>query len=198
MVKFITRQTTKHLLSITGTTAFQVGRQFRRFKKPMVSKMKNKKLVKTSGTILVNKDIATVFDFFTNPANDKFWRTEINQSLLDGVLQPGMRVAEYSHLSKKAPNNLIELTCVQFDKNDRAVFETQNSAQFYEKSERNVKAISSNTTQVTYTVCFDTSLVKFALGFALPRFIIQMKAHSDTKKYLKQLKTQLESANERG
>jgi hypothetical protein len=159
----------------------------------MTNETTNKKLIKTTGTILVNKSVRSVFDFFANPSNDKLWRTEINQSKLDGALQLGVTVSEYSYLSKKVPNNLLELKCVQFDKNKIAIFETPGNAKFYLKSQRQVKPVSVNTTEIIYTLYFDKSIVKFALGFSLPKFIVSMKANSDMKKYLRKLKTELES-----
>ena len=86
------------------------------------SKTTNKKLIKTTGTILVNKSVDSVFDFFANPINDHLWRTEINKSNLNAELQQGAKIYEYSYLSKKAPNNLIELKCLQYDKNKFAIF----------------------------------------------------------------------------
>ena len=51
-----------------------------------------------------------MFDFFANPGNDKLWRTEINQTQLNGALQLGVTAAEYSYLSEKVLNNLLELS----------------------------------------------------------------------------------------
>lgn len=154
--------------------------------------MINKDLIITQGTILINKNVESVFDFFANPSNDNLWRTEIIKSTHNGTLQLGALVSEYSYLSKKASNNLVELKCIEFDKNKIAVYETLNSAKFYLKSQRQVKSVSNNSTEVIYTLYFDKSIVKFALGFALPKFIISLKANSDVKKYLKQLKIILE------
>lgn len=150
------------------------------------------KLITISGTIVVNKNQETVFNFFANPTNDKFWRAEINESTLNNTLQLGVLVSEYSYLSKKAPNNLIQLECVEYTQNETAIFETLNNAPFYERSERQVKSITINTTEVTYKLNFDKNIVKLALGFSLPRFIISLKAKSDLKKYLQQLKSVLE------
>ncbi len=156
--------------------------------------MTHKNPINTSGSILISQNTEIVFAFFTNPGNDNLWRTEINKSTLDGPLQLGVTVSEYSYLSKKVPDNLVELKCIQFDKNKMAVFETPGDARFYLKSQRMVKAVSDNTTEVTYKLEFDKSIVKFAMGFSLPDFIVSMKAKSDMKKYLRQLKTQLENA----
>jgi hypothetical protein len=155
--------------------------------------MTNKRLIRTAGTILVNKDIESAFNFFANPSNDHLWRKEINKSILNGTLQLGTTISEYSYLSKKASNNLIELKCVQYDKYNLAVFETVANAQFYLRSQRQVKAISANQTQIIYKLNFDLDIVKFALGFSLPKFIVSLKAESDMKKYLRQLKTRLEN-----
>lgn len=150
------------------------------------------KLITISGTIVVNKNQETVFKFFANPTNDKFWRAEINESTLSNTLQLGVMISEYSYLSKKAPNNLIQLECVEYTQNEIAIFETPNNAPFYERSERQVKSITVNTTEVNYSLNFDKGIVKLALGFSLPSFIIYLKAKSDLKKYLQQLKSVLE------
>ncbi len=155
--------------------------------------MKNKKLITISGKILVTKNAETTFDFFANPCNDHLWRTEINKSSLDGTLQSGVMVAEYSYLSKKVPNNLLEIKCVHFDRNSVAVFETSGNAKFYLKSQRIVNVVSDDITELVYKLDFDKSIVKFAAGFNLPDFIVSIKANRDMKKYLRQLKKQLES-----
>lgn len=155
--------------------------------------MKNRKLIKISRTILISRDVENVFVFFANPSYDHLWRAEINKSILDGVLELGVTASEYSYLSKKASNNLIEMKCVQFDKNKIATFETTNSSRFYLKSQRIVKVVSENTTEISYKLEFDKGIVKLATGFNLPSFIISWKANIDAKKYLLQLKRQLES-----
>jgi hypothetical protein len=155
--------------------------------------MNNKKLIKTKGTLLVNRNVDRVFSIFADPSNDKLWRREINQSTLNGLLQLGVSVSEYSYLSKKISNNLLELKCVEFVNNKIAVFETNENAQFYLRSERRLTAISDNKTEIKYTLIFDLNLVKFALGFVLPKFIVQLKTDSDMQKYLRQLKTILEN-----
>ncbi len=154
--------------------------------------LNKRKLVEATGTILVKQDVETVFNFFADPGNDSLWRTEVNQSTLDGNLEAGVTVSEFSYLSKKAPNNLIELKCIALDKNKVAIFETPQNAMFYERSQRQVKLVSTTTTELIYTLQFDMEIVKFALGFSLPKFIVSMKAGSDMKKYLRNLKRQLE------
>ena len=150
--------------------------------------MNHLNLIKTSGTIVINKNPEVVFNFFAHPNNDHLWRKEINKTIIDNTLQVGVTINEYSHLSKRVPDNKLELKCVKYEINKIAVFETNENSRFYLKSERMVKALSENSTEVTYNLCFDKNIVKFALGFNLPTFIISMKANSDMNKYLKQLK----------
>jgi sugar/nucleoside kinase (ribokinase family) len=154
--------------------------------------LNKKKLITITGTILINKDVETVFNFFADPGNDAQWRAEVNESTLDGNLEMGVTVFEHSYLSKKAPNNLIELKCIEFKRNKIAIFETEPNAKFYERSQRQVNVVSGSTTEITYSLDFDIEIVKFALGFSLPKFIVSMKAGSDMKKYLRNLKKQLE------
>lgn len=159
----------------------------------ILTKTINKKRIKTTGTILVSQKAESVFDFFANPSNDNLWRTEINKSTVNGALQVGVTISEYSYLSKKAPDNLVELKCVQYAKDKFAIFETFDNAPFDLRSERHVKAISDNKTEIVYSLTFDIEIVKYALGFALPKFIVSFKANSDMKKYLRQLKAKLET-----
>lgn len=153
--------------------------------------MTNRNLIKATGSILVHQNVENTFAFFADPSNDSLWRTEINDSVPDGPLQPGTTISEYSYLSKKAANNLLQLKCIRFDKNKAAIFETPGESRFYLKSQRMVKAITEHTTEVTYQLEFDKSIVKFAMGFNLPDFIVSFKAKSDMKKYLRQLKLHL-------
>jgi hypothetical protein len=155
--------------------------------------MPNPNILSLQASISINKNITSVFNFYANPSNDKHWRTEINDSILNGSLQKGVEVAEYSNLSKKAPNNLMELICIAFQENKLAIFETKPNAPFYLKSERSVLSISEQETEVWYKLDFDTNIVKHAMGFGLPKFIIKWKANSDLQKYLKQLKSSLEN-----
>lgn len=155
--------------------------------------MNNRQIISITGTTTTNKNVQKVFEFFANPSNDPLWRTEINQSIVHGPLQAGVKVSEYSKLSRKASNNLIELKCVQWEKNNIAVFETEHDAPFYLKSHRQVRAISASVTEIIYKLDFDLSIVKYAIGFSLPRFLVSMKANRDMKKYLYRLDQILEN-----
>ncbi len=143
----------------------------------------------------VRCNIDQAFTFFCNPANDHLWRKEINKTIVEGALQVGTLVYEYSNLSKKQPDNLRQLRCTEWVKNNHAIYESVPGADFYLKSQRKVALIKPGITRLEYELEFDTAIVKFALGFSLPQFIISVKARSDMKKYMQQLKLILENAS---
>ncbi len=157
--------------------------------------MNNPRRITISGSVIINNQIDKVFEFFGNPINDWQWRKEVRLTKLNKKLEPGVVVAEYSYLSPKIPENLIELVCVSYEPNLVAIFETLNNSRFYEKSQRLVTAVSKQKTKIIYTLEFDTSIVKYALGFSLPYFLISLKANYDMKKYLKNLKVLLDVTN---
>lgn len=155
--------------------------------------MNHTKPIRISGSLIINNQADRVFNFFANPLNDRLWRKEVRETIMNGPLQLGVLVSEYSYLSPKAPRNLLEFSCVKYEPDHTAVFETLTNARFYEKSERLVAVISSQKTRVTYTLEFDSSIVKYALGFSLPVFLISFIAKYDMKKYLRKLKAILEA-----
>lgn len=157
--------------------------------------MASKSMIRSSGSILIHRNVEAVFRFFADPTNDPQWRTEVTHTTRKGDPGEGTTVHEHSYLSKKAPDVVVELRCVRFEENERVIFETPDGAPFYRRSERRVIVRSDGNTEVVYTLEFDTAIVKHALGFALPRFIVAQKAGHDLKRYLKRLKAMLESGH---
>lgn len=150
-------------------------------------------ILKTVQEITVQNSLENAFAFFCNPANDHLWRKEINETVVKRALQAGVLAYEYSRLSGKRPNNLVVLECTEFVPNSRVTFQSVPDSPFYLKSVRTVVAATNKETKLIYGLDFDTALVKFALGFSLPAFIIATKARGDMKKYLMKLKFLLES-----
>jgi len=142
----------------------------------------------------MNREASTVFQFFADPANDPLWRSEINRVVVHGTLQRGVKISEYSKLSGKLPDHLLHFECVDFAENAAIIFETVPGSAFYQRSERNTEALSNGTTRVCYKVSFDRSIVKFALGITLPQFVITWKARNDGRKYLRKLRSALETS----
>ncbi|MBS1732658.1 MAG: hypothetical protein JST02_05125 [Bacteroidetes bacterium] len=155
----------------------------------------NLMLIKANKEIIVHNSLEKIFDFYSNPANDYLWRKEINQTELKGDLHLGTHAYEYSKLSTKKANNLVVLEFTEFKRNETVTLQSIKDSRFYLKSVRTVQYISENRTRLIYEIEFDSSIVKYALGFNLPKFIIAMKTNFDMKKYLSKLKSILEPEN---
>lgn len=145
------------------------------------------------GEILIETAASKLFAFVSNLENDQLWRKEINYSQSNGSAQLGTLVKESSFLSKRVPENILELTCTEFILNSQITYTTLNPNSFYLQSKRNVVPINSKQSKFIYKIIFDKNIVKHGLGFNLPNFLIQMAAQSDMKKYLKKLKQVLET-----
>ncbi|CAN5758130.1 hypothetical protein BH11BAC3_BH11BAC3_11790 [soil metagenome] len=152
-----------------------------------------KKIDITSG-ILISKDIETVFEYLADYSKEPLWRNEVKNVYMDtDVVMKGTLVKEDAFLSKKIPSYISTFVCTGYEKNKHAIFETTGENTFYQKKMRYVEAAEANKTNVTYRLQFDVAIVKYSLGFALPKFIIDAYTKMLMKKYLKVLKNILEN-----
>jgi hypothetical protein len=147
------------------------------------------------GQIDIHSGSKAAFAYFSNLQNDKYWRKEINSTTMTSKPQIGALAIEDSFLSKRTPSNILELKCVELIQDQKIVYETLPGSQFYLKSVRQVTAINESECRVTYNIEFDKNIVKHGLGFGLPGVIIDLVANRDLKKYLKKLKTLIETKN---
>jgi hypothetical protein len=143
--------------------------------------------------VIISTDYKAVFEYIANLENDKFWRNEINSTKMTSRPKLNALAIESSYLSKRVPNHILQLVCTDFQENSRIIYQTVPESAFYLKSIREVEAISSTQTKVTYTIAFDKSVVKYGLGFSLPTFLVKFVAKSDMVKYLRQLKKNIEA-----
>lgn len=138
--------------------------------------------------IYIEKPCAEVFDYVADLHNDNQWRTEINNTEITGhKIMVGVLAKEHSYLSKKVPDFIYELRCIIYEENAQITFETTDNSLFYQKNTRIVQVISDKKTLLNYSIEFDAKVVKHALGFALPKWLVAYKAQSDMKKYLRNL-----------
>jgi hypothetical protein len=152
-------------------------------------------IIKATGTITILANSKTVFEYLSNLENDKFWRKEINATSMKTKPQIHALATEDAFLSKRRPNNILNLICTQYSEHERVVYQTMSDSKFFLKSDRQVEPISPNETTVIYSIEFDKSIVKHGLGFTLPTFIVNFVTKRDMKKYLSQLKTVIENKN---
>lgn len=149
----------------------------------------NTQRINVERSIVINKDIETVFAYVANLRNDKNWRKEINDTTLSTPLPQLNSVArESSFLSKKVPARIATLQCTTFTPNESVAYTSLPTEDFYLANTRSVQAISPSTTRLTYSISFDIGIVKHGLGFSLPRFIIAWHTTKTMEKYLAALK----------
>lgn len=144
-------------------------------------------------TISIESDQKTVFDYIADLSNDSQWRSEIMRTQRDGILQLGDVALEESFLSKKVPSHLRKLFCCSYVPDVFVAYQTAPGDPHYLRSTRSVRAIAPGITGFTYMLEFDPSIVKLAMGFQLPRFVVNIVTRTAMKSYLKKLKSTLEA-----
>jgi hypothetical protein len=147
-------------------------------------------------SILIQRDPITVFNYVSDLRLDKHWRKEINETtLVSPALGLGSRVVESSFLSKRVPANEITLTCSVYSEGEKIVYQSVPESAFNLMNSRSVTVTSPGITRFTYLISFDAAIVKFGLGFQLPRFLVMFYTRKTMGRYLAKLKTILESQN---
>ena len=153
-------------------------------------------MINVQGSIIVTKDISTVFDYFSDLRNDKTWRKEINATSLSTARpEAGSIVTEHSFLSKRVPDYVTVLVCTTFRQNDTAVYQTQPGNPFFLQTTRKVQQASPATVSLQYQLVFSKAIVQHGLGVQLPALLVTWFTTYTLKKYLAQLKTILEQGH---
>jgi hypothetical protein len=146
-------------------------------------------LIDLTVSININKDHKTVFDYFSDYRNDIHWRKEITKVLVDtGRVDLGSLTTETSALSKKVPAYTAILKCIDFIPHKLITNETTAQSAFYSKNSRTVEATANNNTKLTYQLQFDKDIVKYGLGFQLPKILVCFYTRQTMKSYLAVLK----------
>ncbi len=148
--------------------------------------------ITVKGEIFIRQQAISVFDFLSKPENDQIWRSEINEVHIHSCSPESLKFTEFSKLSNREPNHALEFESLDFQLNKIVKFQTVASSPFYQLSVREVIPQDEKNTLVRYALTFETSIVKKAIGFSLPKFIISMKAKKDLNVYLNRLKSHLE------
>jgi hypothetical protein len=155
--------------------------------------MKNKKTIDITGTIVISKNHKEVFEYFSNFTNDTFWRKEINETKVNtGRIELNSIISQDSFLSKRIPHHIAIYKCKELLSNKSIIIETTNENSFWQNNSRQITELSENTTEVIYRIQFDFDIVKYGLGFGLPKSLVNFYTKITMNKYLSKLKTILE------
>ncbi|MBI3235481.1 MAG: hypothetical protein HYZ42_15825 [Bacteroidetes bacterium] len=95
-----------------------------------------------SDTVIISKDHNAVFEFIANLENDHLWRKEINSTGMPSPPKLGTMAIENSYLSKKVPENILQLKCIEFKENKEVTYQTLPDSKFYLKSIRQVEPLA--------------------------------------------------------
>lgn len=153
-------------------------------------------IINLTASITVNQPYIFVFEYLSNYTNDVYWRKEINNVTMDtDTVGKGTVITESSLLSAKVPDHTTTLQCIDFKPYLLIKSESTPAAAFWSANTRTVEALSSDITKVTYRLQFDMAVVKFGLGFSLPKFIVHIYTKQTMKKYLGVLKQLVEKEN---
>jgi uncharacterized membrane protein len=149
--------------------------------------------IDVTATIEIAKSTQRVFDYLANYTNDPRWRAEIKDvQLSTPSVGQKTQITEVSFLSKKVPRHVSVLQCVALQPGRAITSETTSASPFWSRNTREVESLPGDRTRVTYRLQFDPGVVKYGLGFALPRFVVQFYTKATMKKYLAALKGILE------
>jgi hypothetical protein len=148
-------------------------------------------------TISIARDQKSVFNYIADLGNDSQWRSEVRCTSREGRVKLGNIAHEESFLSKKIPSYVRKLTCCSYVSDTLVVYQTAPEDPHSLRSTRSVRSTGLGHTEFTYLLEFDPSVVKLAMGFPLPRFLIKMVTRRAMKSYLKKLRTILQEQDVR-
>lgn len=149
------------------------------------------RLVTISKSVIINKDITSVFDHVKNTLNDDTWRKEVNHMSADGPFQIGTTYTEDAHIGFQK-HFITKTVLVGLKDLDHALYITPKNAKYYLSSLREVKSLGPHRTKFTYTVKFDQRMSKVTLGVSTPRPLLVIGYGVIMSQYLNKLKRHLE------
>ncbi len=148
-------------------------------------------LTQISKSIVIHKDIETVYEHVKDTMNDDTWRTEVNDMSADGPFRLGTTYTEDAHIGLNR-NFITKTVLMGYFKNKMAYYVTPLKAKYFLSSLRQVKKIDEETTEFTYTVKFDSRMSEETLGINLSPRILEISYGIIMKQYLRNLKRYLE------
>jgi hypothetical protein len=143
-------------------------------------------------TRLIRAPIETVFDFIANSANDPQWRDEVESVDVQGEIAVGtLQVERASVGGRKDWTTATRINVL--DRPYRTEQETPPGHMYWLRCTRTCQKIDDNLTSVTYELAFEREMIEAATGVPVPSKFVEMYYSSTVSKYLRNLKTILES-----
>lgn len=145
------------------------------------------KKVFMSGSIIIKTTAEKLFDYIANGDNDPNWRKEVDKMEIQGAIQQGTLMVEYSSFYKffhtKTPTIIKVLTPP-----NQVVLETPDTHTTWLQSIRTIEKTEHQTVKFTYQLGFSLDAMKQILPFIPPAKLVKIWYKPRIDKYLKNLK----------
>lgn len=136
--------------------------------------------------IEINAPQDKVFDYISNVGNDPKWRTEVDRMDVQGPIEVGTLVVEYSTLFGPFVKTVTPTFITELNHPNDVSFETSDGVKPWLLSHRSVRAISSDRAVFTYKLESDLplsgtpgkifrALMLKLYGPRLPKYLITLK-----------------------
>lgn len=146
-------------------------------------------LVRIRAWVQIRKDATSVFAFFGDMLRDPEWRNEIRS-----CDKPAANlIRQFSYLSPRQPAFRQDYNIEVYDAGKMELLARAiPGSPHFQDSFRKVEALSDSTCRAIYEISFNRAILKTALGFDLPDFLLRFQMNRVCRKYLKAMRILLE------
>lgn len=151
-------------------------------------------MVKMSSSVEIAVPAQRLFEYISDGNNDPKWRTEVDRMEVQGEIEEGTVMIEYSSfyrfLHTVTPTEIKTL-----DAPHKLVLETPDSHPTWLRSIRTIEELEHDQVRFTYELAFSLDSMKQILPFTPPAKLVSMWYSPRIKKYLRNLKKIVEHQN---
>ncbi len=140
---------------------------------------------------IIKASAEKIFDYITDGNNDSYWRTEVDRMDVQGAIQVGTILVEYSSFYRFL-HTVTPTVIKALERPYKIILETPSTHSTWLQSVRTVRSSINGGSTVTYELAFTLDSMKQIMPFVPPAELVTMWYRPRIKKYLKNLKTILE------
>ena len=150
------------------------------------------KKVTMSDSIIINTSAEKLFDYIADGNNDPIWRTEVDRMDVQGAIEEGTIMVEYSSFYKFL-HTVTPTEIKVLERPHKVVLETPDLHPTWLRSIRTIENIEEGKLKFTYELAFSLDSMKPVMKFTPPAKIVSMWYSPRIRKYLKNLKAIIEN-----
>lgn len=145
------------------------------------------KKVSMSESIIINAAPEKLFDYMVDGNNDPKWRTEVDRMDVQGALEEGTIMVEYSSFYKFL-HTVTPTEIKTLNRPSKLILETPDNHPSWLRSIRTIEPLGDGKSKFTYELAFSLDAMKQIMPFTPPVNLVTMWYSPRIKKYLKNLK----------